>query len=101
MLRASTTGARTKPRHLYIERSKDKVNGQPVIAGTKFPVHSVVIYVLRQGITPEELVEEFPQLSLAKIYAALSYYYDHRKEIDKLISINREGNWRKLLGKKL
>jgi uncharacterized protein (DUF433 family) len=53
-----------------------------VLAGTRFPVRSVVGYVLRQGMTPEELVSEFPHLSLASVHDALSYYYDHREEID-------------------
>jgi uncharacterized protein (DUF433 family) len=43
----------------------------------------VVFYVLRQGMTPEELVREFPHLTLAQVYDALSYYYDHKEEIDQ------------------
>jgi uncharacterized protein (DUF433 family) len=35
-----------------------------------------------QGMTPEELVAEFPHLTLASVHDALSYYYDHREEID-------------------
>ena len=45
-------------------------------------------------MTPEELVREFPQLSLPKIYDALSYYYDHRDELDQEISENTETHWR-------
>lgn len=33
---------------------------------------------MRQGMTPEELVSEFPHLTLAQVYDALSYYYDHK-----------------------
>jgi uncharacterized protein (DUF433 family) len=61
-----------------------------VIAGTKFPVRSVVNYVLRQGITPEELVAEFQYLTLAQIHDALSYYYDHQKEVDRDLAENTE-----------
>jgi uncharacterized protein (DUF433 family) len=39
--------------------------------GTKFPVHSVVNYVLKQGLSPEELMKEFPHLTLAQVYDAL------------------------------
>jgi len=39
--------------------------------------------VLRKGVTPEELVKEFSHLSLAQVYDALSYYYDHKEEIDE------------------
>ena len=80
--------------HPYVTRSPDLARGAPVITGTKFPVRSVVQYILRQGYTAEELIEDFPQLSLPKIYDALSYYYDHREEMDKEMSENTESSWR-------
>jgi uncharacterized protein (DUF433 family) len=46
-------------RHPHIVIRKGFCGGSPVIAGTKFPVRSVVNYVLRQGMTPEELAAEF------------------------------------------
>ena len=56
-----------KVRHAHIEVRKGFCGGSPVIAGTKFPVRSVVNYVLRQGMTPEELAAEFRHLTLAQI----------------------------------
>jgi hypothetical protein len=35
-----------------------------------------------EGLTPDEIVDGFPQLSLAKVHAALAYYWDHKAEID-------------------
>ncbi|HED04519.1 MAG TPA: DUF433 domain-containing protein, partial [Candidatus Fraserbacteria bacterium] len=49
----------TKVVHPYITKCKDYCEGKPIIKGTKFPVRSVVVYVLRQGMTPEELVTTF------------------------------------------
>jgi len=69
--------------HPYITSQKNLCGGSPVIRGTKFPVRSVVNYVLRQGLAPEELVKEFSHLTLAQIYDALSYYYDHKDLIDQ------------------
>ena len=65
-----------------------------MIAGTKFPVRSVVNYVLKQGLSPEELVKEFPHLSLAQVYDALSYYYDNdnETEIERELSEYTETN---------
>jgi uncharacterized protein (DUF433 family) len=77
-------------RHPHIVSRKGYCGGSPVIAGTKFPVRSVVTYVLRQGMTPEELVAEFPHLSLAQVYDALSYYYDHQNEVDRDLAENTE-----------
>ena len=33
-------------------------------------------------LTPEELREQYSHLSLAQIYAALAYYYDHKDELE-------------------
>lgn len=86
--------AQVKAMHPYITRRKNYCGGQPIIKGTKFPVRSVVAYVLQQGITPEELVSIFPYLNLAQIYDALSYYYDHKTEIDRNIAVNSEKHWK-------
>ncbi len=64
--------------------------GSPVIAGTRFPVRSVVFYVLRLGLAPEELVERFPHLTLAQVHDALAYYYDNRQEVEADMTANRE-----------
>jgi uncharacterized protein (DUF433 family) len=69
-------------RHPYVTSRPDVCGGSPVIVDTRFPVRSVVNYVLKQGLSPEELVLEFPHLTLAKVYDALSYYYDYQAEVD-------------------
>lgn len=76
--------------HPHITKNPDVCGGSPVIAGTRFPVRSVVFYILKIGLTPEELVEKFPHLSLAQIYDALAYYYDNRSEIEQDILENTE-----------
>ncbi len=84
-----------KTLHLYITESPDILGGEPVIKGTRISVRSVVQYILRQGMTPEEFVKEFSQVDMASVYDALSYYYDHKKEIDTYIEMNRENYWEK------
>ena len=88
-----------KSKHPYIESRKGYCGGRPIIAGTKFPVRSVVNYILRQGMSPEELVKEFAHLTLAQVHDALSYYYDHRREIDREIEENTEDRVRNELGR--
>jgi hypothetical protein len=34
------------------------------------------------GLTPEEIVTEFPHLTLAGVHAALAYYHANREEIE-------------------
>lgn len=76
--------------HPHISIDAQVCGGSPVIAGTRFPVRSVVHYVLRLGWTPEELADRFPHLTLAEVHDALAYYYDNRAEIEADIAANRE-----------
>ncbi|GCC11013.1 hypothetical protein IPdc08_01058 [archaeon] len=79
----------TVAKYRYITKDTMIHGGEPVIIGTRFPVRSVVFYTVKEGMLPEELVKEFPQLTLAAIYEALSYYYDHRDEIDSLLAVGK------------
>ena len=76
--------------HPYVECKPGFAGGSPIIVGTKFPVRSVVGYILKLGMSPENLVREFPDLTLAQVHAALSYYYDHRAEVDQDILENSD-----------
>lgn len=76
--------------HPHISSDSRICGGSPVIVGTRFPVRSVVNYILRHGYSPEELVNRFTHLSLAQIHDALAYYYDNRDEIEKDIEENTE-----------
>jgi uncharacterized protein (DUF433 family) len=81
---------KVKPKHPYIDSLKSHCGESPIIAGTKFPVRSVVFYVLRQGMSPEELVKEFSHLTLPQVYDALSYYYDNKEEIDRDLALKEQ-----------
>jgi uncharacterized protein (DUF433 family) len=85
-------------RHPHIVIRKGFCGGSPVIAGTKFPVRSVVNYVLRQGMTPEELAAEFSHPTQAQIHDAHSYYYDHQRGVDQDLAANSEDGVRGQLG---
>lgn len=75
-----------KIKHPYVVSLKTHCGGSPIIAGTKFPVKSVVYYILKQGMTPEEFVREFKHIRLEHVYDAISYYYENKEEIDKELS---------------
>src|SRR5271170_1100784 len=64
--------------------------GKPRIAGHRIKVQHVAVWHERMGLSPDEIVSEHPGLTLADVYAALTYYWDHKKEIDKDIKIDRE-----------
>jgi uncharacterized protein (DUF433 family) len=68
----------------HIESTPGICGGQPRIAGHRIRVQDIVLWT-EQGQSPDEIVSSFPQLSLADVHAALTYYYDHRDEIDRQI----------------
>ena len=68
----------------HIDITDDTCSGHPRIAGTRVRVSNIVLWV-EQGRGPEEIVASHPQLSLADVHAALAFYFDNRKTMDKLI----------------
>jgi uncharacterized protein (DUF433 family) len=63
--------------HIYLDDS-----GRGWVDDTNTKVIEVVLDKLGYGMSPEEIHDAHPHLSLAQIHAALSYYYDHKAEFD-------------------
>src|SRR5438046_8841902 len=63
-------------------RSPDVCGGRIRIDGTRVTVHQIVT-CYQQGLTPEEIADQYPHINLAHIYAALAYYHANRDEIDR------------------
>ena len=82
--------AETKTEHPHIVRVKRPAGEEAVIAGTRIGVWFIVRQ-LRTGDTPEDIVASLPHLTLAGVYDAISYYHDHRAEIDPLIDYGDGG----------
>jgi len=55
------------------------------IGGTKVKVAEVVLDKIAYGWSPEEIHFQHPNLSLAQIHAALTYYYENQTHIDAQI----------------
>jgi uncharacterized protein (DUF433 family) len=52
------------------------------IEDTNVKVVEIVLARLAHGWSPEEVHFQHPDLSLAQIHAALTWYYDHQAELD-------------------
>ena len=62
--------------------------GRPIIAGTGTAVRTVAgLYKL--GLSAEDISGELP-LTLAQVYAALTYYHLHADEIEAVIQADSE-----------
>lgn len=59
--------------------------GKPRIAGHRITVSDVAIWHERMGMSPDEIVAEYPTITLSDVHAALAYYLDHRDEVDREI----------------
>ena len=68
-----------------ITRSPDTCGNRPRIAGTRITVGRIAT-LWKQGITPEEMVDNWPYLSLAQVYAALAYYHANKAEIEAILT---------------
>lgn len=64
-----------------IIRTPDVQGGRPRVAGTGVTVRRIVCWY-KQGLTPEEIADEFGHLSLAAVHAALAYYHANRDEVE-------------------
>ena len=60
-------------------------NGEPYIARTGYKVRVLAEEHLATGADAIELRKNHPELTLAEVYSALAYYYDHKDEIDQEI----------------
>jgi uncharacterized protein (DUF433 family) len=59
----------------------DDQRPRPVVAGTDIKVAQIASEHEHLGMTPDEIVEAHPHLTLADVHAALAYYFDHMDAI--------------------
>jgi len=72
----------------HIELTPDTAGGKPRIRGRRIRVQDIAIWHERLGKSADEIAAEY-DLTLADVYAALAYYFDHREEIDARMTEDR------------
>jgi uncharacterized protein (DUF433 family) len=76
----------SKPQtYAHIAKSASVCGGQPTIDDTRVRVKNIAL-LAKQGRTPQQMLEDYPGLTLGQIHAALTYYYDHTREIEAAIT---------------
>ncbi|MBM4033783.1 MAG: DUF433 domain-containing protein [Planctomycetes bacterium] len=68
----------------WITRRRGVCGGEPVIRGTRLPV-SAVIASYKQGMSFEEILDGYPGITPAQLHEAFAYYYDHQRQIERLL----------------
>lgn len=66
-----------------IESTPGICGGRPRVAGTRIRVEDVYVWFELQGRSAEEIVSDYPQLTVDDVHAAMAYYSEHRDEIDR------------------
>lgn len=66
----------------HITKTPGVCGGRACIAGHRIRVMDIVVWYEMRGYRPEQIVDLFPGISLADVYAALAYYFDNREEIE-------------------
>ncbi|MBE0478739.1 DUF433 domain-containing protein [Candidatus Aerophobetes bacterium] len=77
-------------KQVHIVKNEGICGGQPCIAGTRIKVQHIVLEYERLGWIPDQICDAHPGLTLAGIHAAITYYYDHKNEIDSAIQKDEE-----------
>jgi uncharacterized protein (DUF433 family) len=82
--------ASTKTVYSHVTKDPEVCGGKACIDGTRIRVMDIVS-LQRQGYTPEKMLEAYPSLNLAQVYAALSYFHENSSEIDA--SFEEDRRW--------
>jgi uncharacterized protein (DUF433 family) len=75
----------TKTVYSHITKTPDVRGGKACIDNTRITVADIVA-LLTAGKTPDEMLVAYPSLNKAQIYAAISYYYENRDEIEAVFA---------------
>jgi uncharacterized protein (DUF433 family) len=72
-----------------IEKVPGRSGGRAVVTGTRIRV-SVLLTCYRQGMTVEEIVQQYPTLRPGDVHDALAYAYEHPDEIAEDLAADDE-----------
>jgi uncharacterized protein (DUF433 family) len=79
-----------RSKHPYISINPKISRGSPVISGTRIRVIDIAIEYDRLGLTPDQIIDAHPHLTLEAIHDALSYYYENQAVFDEEIRQRKE-----------
>ena len=69
----------------HIVKEAGYCGGKAAIDDTRVRVNNIA-WLAKQGLTPQQVLEHYPDLTPAQVHAALAYYYDHTDEIEAEIA---------------
>jgi uncharacterized protein (DUF433 family) len=67
----------------HIEKTPGICGGRARIAGHRIRVMDIAVLHEKRGMSPEEIVHQYPGITLGDVHAALMYLFDNRDEIEE------------------
>jgi uncharacterized protein (DUF433 family) len=61
------------------------------VTGTRISLDSLV-YLFREGLPAESMVESLPTLTLEQVHGALAFYLAHQKEVDAYLAAGEKAD---------
>jgi uncharacterized protein (DUF433 family) len=81
----------TRTEHPHVVRRLGVCGNSPVIRGTRITVRHIAV-LWKHGETVEAITRAYPHLQTSWVHDAISYYLDHREEIEQEVEDNRIEN---------
>jgi uncharacterized protein (DUF433 family) len=82
----AATPAVPPPDRVRIVSTPGVRGGKPRIDGHRITVADVAVWHERMGMSPDEIVYNYPGITVSDVYAALAYYFENRERIDSEIA---------------
>lgn len=77
--------------HPHIVQIENVLRGAPIVRGSRITVR-LIAQMYRAGDSVDDILQTYPHLTATAVHDAISYYLDHRAEIEQDILANRIEN---------
>ncbi len=79
-----------KTSYPHIVKDPIVCGGKACIQGTRIRVLDIASASDHLALSPDEICDQYPELTLAQVHSALAYYYENREEIQADIESDRK-----------
>jgi uncharacterized protein (DUF433 family) len=89
----TTPATRTPTAYPHIVKVQDICGGEAIVDGTRVAVWHLVGYYYKVGMSVDEILADWDELSPSQVFSALAYYHDNKEEVDQARERNSYESW--------
>jgi uncharacterized protein (DUF433 family) len=89
----TTAAKKTRTVYPHIVKVEGICGGEAIIDGTRMAVWHIVGYYYKVGMSVEEILADWDDLTPAQVFSALAYYHDNKEEVDRVRERNSYEFW--------